>query len=98
MTKGKTHRGFDLYIGKDYNDKQFSIQKSSIATNNLIWLGIDFAEPKILASKTEKGGTGWVDYLIPEDVSFTTRMHLTRDQVKEILPILKKFVKTGEIK
>jgi len=50
-----------------------------------------------MASKTEKGGTGWVDYAIPEDVFLTTRMHLTREQVKMLIPILQKFVDTGEI-
>lgn len=41
--------------------------------------------------------TGWVKYPIPEEVLINTRMHLTRDQVKDILPILQKFVDTGEI-
>ena len=27
----------------------------------------------------------------------STRMHLTQDMVKELLPFLKKFVKTGEL-
>ncbi|EES51170.1 hypothetical protein NE172_01985 [Clostridium botulinum] len=50
-----------------------------------------------MASKTETEGTGWVAYPIPEDVLLSTRMHLTRGQVKELIPILQKFVDTGEI-
>jgi uncharacterized protein with von Willebrand factor type A (vWA) domain len=50
-----------------------------------------------MASKTKEGGTGWVKYPIPDDVLLTTRMHLNRQQVKTILPILKKFVRTGRI-
>ncbi|AJD92041.1 hypothetical protein JMA_27240 [Jeotgalibacillus malaysiensis] len=50
-----------------------------------------------MASKTKEGGTGWVPYHIPEDVSLNTRMHLTREQVEEILPILQSFVETGDL-
>jgi hypothetical protein len=41
--------------------------------------------------------TGWVPYPVPEDVLLSTRMHLTRDEVAELLPILKRFVETGEL-
>ena len=92
-----TQRGFQFIKAKDLYGKDFSIQKSSLATEDAIWFGIDNAEPKILASKTERGGTGWVDYRIPKDVSLTTRMHLSRDQVAELLPILQHFVETGEV-
>jgi len=50
-----------------------------------------------MASKVMKNGIGWVKYPIPEDVQINTRMHLSREQVKAILPILIKFVATGEI-
>lgn len=40
---------------------------------------------------------GWVKYPIPDCVSINTRMHLNREQVKELLPILQKFVDTGDI-
>ena len=93
----KTERGFDLIEFRDLYEKSFSIQKSSLATQNAIWFGIDDAEPKILASKTMEGGTGWVKYPIPGDVSINTRMHLNREQVKELITILQKFVDTGEI-
>lgn len=64
-----TSRGFDVYEFLDRYDNECSLQKSSIATEDCIWLG------------TDKGG----------------RMHLTPAQVKEIIPILQKFVETGEI-
>jgi hypothetical protein len=50
-----------------------------------------------MASKTLQGGTGWVDYDIPKDVLLTTRMYLDKEQVKKLIPILQKFVDTGEI-
>jgi hypothetical protein len=40
---------------------------------------------------------GWMPYEIPKEVSLCTRMHLTQEQVKDLLPILQKFVETGEI-
>ncbi len=103
MRPSKTNRGFDLIEFKDHYLSKCSLQKSSLATEDAIWLGVDDAEPKVMASKAESLGVrteetcGWVPYPIPVDVLMTTRMHLTRDQVKELLPYLNKFVKTGEI-
>ena len=100
MKKGKTHRGYSLieFIGKYGN--ACSIQKSSIATEVCIWLAIDDADPLIMASDAIRLGldnkgetTGHVKYDFPEEVHLKTRMHLSRDQVKELIPILKKFVK-----
>jgi hypothetical protein len=103
MSHGKTLRGFSLIEFRDLYHAACSIQKSSLATEDAIWFGIDEANPKILASKTgqinpETGEvSGWVKYPIPDDVLITTRMHLTREQVAAILPILQVFVETGEL-
>jgi hypothetical protein len=43
----------------------------------------------------DENDNGWVDFEIPKEVILSTRMHLTRKQVKELLPILRQFVKTG---
>ena len=40
---------------------------------------------------------GWVPCDIPEDVLLSTRIHLTRDQLSQILPILQKFVDSGRL-
>lgn len=99
----RTARGFALIEFADFYQAKCSVQKSSLATEDAIWLGVDDAEPKIMASQASQFGVktketcGWVPYPIPEGVSLTTRMHLTRDQVKELLPILRHFVKTGEL-
>jgi len=93
----KTSRGFAFGKFTDLYGKKCSLQKSSLATDNAIWFGIDDAEPKIMASKIIHGGTGWADYPIPDDVSITTRMHLSREQVGKLLPVLQKFVDTGDI-
>lgn len=97
MKKEKTERGFEII---EFNDKYMhkcSLQKSSLATEDCIWLGIDKANPQIMASKIIEGGTGWADYPIPDDVYISTRMHLTQEQVKELLPYLQKFVETGDL-
>lgn len=68
-----------------------------------IWLGVDDAQPKVMAIQAASVGvqteqrTGWVDYPIPEAVQLHTRMHLTRAQVKKLLPVLQAFVDTGNI-
>lgn len=97
MRKKKTDRGFVIIEFKDRYDAKCSLQKSSLATEDCIWLGIDDANPKIMASKTTEGGCGWVPYPLSKDVLLTTRMHLTQKQVKKLLPHLQKFVETGNL-
>ena len=45
----------------------------------------------------DENDNGWVKFEIPKEVLLSTRMHLTRKQVKELLPLLQKFVETGEL-
>ncbi len=104
MKKGKTKRGFAIGEFVDLYGAKCSIQKSSSAEYDAIWLGVDDAEPKVMCRDARKVGVktdatcGWVDYPIPDEVLLTTRMHLTREQVKEdLLPVLTRFVETGEI-
>lgn len=100
----KTPRGFSYGEFTDYYNNQCSIQKSSLATQDAIWLGIDNPNPQIMASDAKKYGIdtdetcGWVPYPIPPVVSLSTRMHLTIDQVAALLPVLQHFVDTGEVK
>ena len=98
-----TERGFRKYSYKDMYNKEFSIQKSSLATDDAIWFGISDAEPIIMASQAARFGVktsekhGWVPYPIPSEVQISTRMHLNREQVLQLLPILINFVETGEL-
>ena len=71
-----TNRGFLRGEFKDKYESHCSIQKSSIATEDCLWLGVD----------TDFNGKE------------CTRMHLTVDMVKALLPQLQHFVKTGELK
>lgn len=97
------HRGFPTATFNDRYGSRCSIQKSSIATEDCIWFGVDDASPQIMASDAQKMGmptssnNGWVPFPIPKEVLLTTRMHLTREQVADLLPLLQKFVETGEL-
>lgn len=64
----KTSRGFDLIEFVDHYGAACSLQKSSLATEDCIWLGTN-----------------------------TNRMHLTQEQVSQLLPELQSFVETGEL-
>jgi hypothetical protein len=89
-----TNRGFAYAEFKDGNDKECSIQKSSAwrEDGELIWLGIDNANPQICVY-----GKGWEPYPVPDCVSFDTRMHLTQEQVAALIPVLQHFVDTGDL-
>ena len=103
LETGTTNRGFGIIQFNDRYGVRCSIQKSSLATEDAIWFGCDELDPKIMASQASRFGvnthqtTGWVEYPIPSEVSVNTRMHLTQEQVIELLPLLQKFAETGEI-
>ena len=94
----KTERGFAIANFKDSYGCDCSIQKSSLATEDRIWLGANK-----LDIREFKAGEGWIEHPEFDKGTFehhytgNTRMHLTREQVAELLPILQKFVETGEI-
>lgn len=92
MNIEKTQRGFDHSSFVDRYGHKCSIQKSSLATEDAIWLGIDEADPKILSNDN-----GWIAYELPSEVFLTTRMHLTKDMVRDLLPTLQRFADTGEL-
>lgn len=90
---GATRRGFAIGGFKDANGVECTIQKSSVATDDLLWVGCMEPNPKIMPGD----GTGWHQYQFPENVHCTTRMHLTREMVADLLPHLQRFVDTGEL-
>ena len=89
--KSYTARGFELLNFCDDNGDLCDIQRSSSVTEDKIWLGTSNPEPKIMASKTPEGGTGWVDYPLSNDVLINHRMHLTRKQSISLAFKLLKF-------
>lgn len=88
----QTARGFNIREFEDRYGNQCSLQKSSLATEDAIWFGIDDPKPQVLVP-----GQGWQTVPMPEDVMYSSRMHLTQEQVKQLLPFLQKFAETGEL-
>ncbi|KXS55115.1 MAG: Uncharacterized protein AWU57_461 [Marinobacter sp. T13-3] len=91
------------YRAFDSHGQAYSIQESSTASEECLWLGLDDADPVIEAPLARQLGiptsktVGMVPYPIPKDVILSTRMHLTQTQVKELLPTLQHFATTGRL-
>ena len=97
--KTRTPRGFGIRYFKDHNDVECSIQTSSIASDDAIWLGAtEIGLKEFIAYRSP---SAWKNIELEQTVTHhhvaNTRMHLTRKQVEKILPILEKFVETGDI-
>lgn len=97
----KTGRGFDVLEFQDFYDAECSVQESSLADKQCVWVGVNDAKPQILASRAASYGvtttetTGWIPYPIPEGVLLTTRMHLTRGQARKLASVLDYFADYG---
>jgi hypothetical protein len=96
IKKKITKRGFSLIEFNDFYDVKCNIQHSSLALIDAIWIGAE----DIGLKKHVKGKFTNVDLSGDENTSYiaNNRMHLTQDQVKALLPTLKHFAKTGELK
>jgi hypothetical protein len=92
------NRGFQYIQFEDCYGLKCSIQESS-CTENRLWVGIDNAEPKIMASKAKehnietKETTGWIAYPIPSDVLLSTRMLIDKKLAEKIVKILQDWYK-----
>ena len=93
LDRSITNRGFAVTKFKDYYGANCSLQKSSIADKDCIWLGVDDPNPKKMIK-----GRGWVNAPIAPDIMLSTRMHLTRNQARQLVEELQYFVDTGEVK
>jgi hypothetical protein len=94
MNIDKNQRGFKGGKFKDSYNNECAIQKSSSAMDDYIWLGID--KPKLTVFKDENMGE-YLETKLPENWRVYSKMHLSREQVAELLPILQKFVDTGDL-
>ena len=91
--KPANDRGFLRGEFKDQYGYKCSIQKSSLATSDCIWLGVNEPNPMIQSGD----GRGWIDFPLPSGVQCVTRMHLNQRMVKKLLPLLQHFAETGEL-
>lgn len=98
MVFKRTERGFAYIEFEDAHSVACSIQKSSLATDDAIWFGANE-----IGLKKFTPYKGWEEVDTrgnpPDGALFiaNNRMHLTRDQVAALLPVLQLFVDTGEI-
>jgi len=84
----QTCRGFDYIEFDDYYGQHCSLQKSSLMEPNAIWLGVKNTGPNL--------GLMYGD-VNQKNVDVHCRMHLSQEQVKQLLPFLVKFAKTGQL-
>lgn len=89
-----TERGFKYIKFSDSYGEECSIQKSSSAMEDKIWFGI--SDPKLVVFENEQMGN-YLKIDMPKQFNVSSRMHLTRQMVESLLPVLIKFVETGEI-
>lgn len=89
----KTNRGFQVVEFADFNGVKCSLQQSSLATEDALWLGCNDADPKVLVK-----GQGWQSVEMPEGYTANTRMHLSRKQVKKLIGYLEQWHDTGGFK
>ena len=92
MKLEKTNRGFNIVKFTDRYGEKCTLQKSSLATEDAIWFGIHNPQPKIILPNI-----GWTNIPQLPETLIAGRMHLTQEQVKELLPIITRFAETGEI-
>lgn len=100
----KTGRGFGRIEFKDRDKNACSLQMSSLATTECIWLGMDEPEIKEFWPCPRETDEAWFDVNLDElkhrpqnEMHAFSRMHLTRKQVAKLLPHLQKFVEEGTI-
>lgn len=89
----KTDRGFKRCDFRDGNNEPCSIQESSAAEQDMLWLGCD---AKVL-KRFNGDGTGWSEIPLGLNEHVASRMHLTREQAEALIPLLTKFVKSGHL-
>jgi hypothetical protein len=84
--KSYTKRGFELLNFYDLYNEKCDIQRSSLASEDAIWLGTHSPNPQIM-----QDGVGWVEYPLPKNTLISHRMHLTKKQSISLALKLLKF-------
>jgi len=99
----KNRKRFEVVNFKDHYGTKCSLQASSLAIcekpgTSAVWLGVDDAEPKCLHGDAAGLGVktdatcGWVDVPMSDKIHLTTRMHLNREQVEALIPMLQSWL------
>lgn len=92
LTCTVTGRGFPFISFEDQYGETCSLQISSLmGPQTYCWLGV--AAPSI---KVLEEGKGWQSVKLPDGAVIGSRMHLSQDQVRALLPHLQAFAESGE--
>ena len=90
---GRTDRGFERVEFSDFYGVECSIQQSSLATEDALWLGCNEANPRMLVP-----GQGWQPVPMPPgDIVSDTRMHLSVPMVKALIKHLQAWLATKKL-
>lgn len=95
MEKNYTSRGFGRYEFVDDYGAECSLQRSSAGTR--IWLGCNDIGLKAGMPWREISEEELKQAFNCKELVSNSRMHLNVEQVKQLIPILQKFVDTGDI-
>lgn len=87
-----TERGFERLEFTDRYGVKCSLQQSSLATEDAIWLGCNEANPQVFVPN---GNPSWRPVPMPDEYIADTRMHLTREQVEGLMFHLQSWLDTG---
>lgn len=90
----KTIKKLAINNFKDDHDQDCILKKSSSSLEDKIWFGV--TNPKLMVYENNSKGKCIVTDM-PSTFSVNSKMHLTRSQVKELLPYLENFVNTGNL-
>lgn len=91
LTCTTTQRGFPLISFQDQYNETCSLQISSLVEPHCCWFGIDAPSVQV-----HEPGNGWQPVSLPAGAVINSRMHLTQDQVRALLPHLQAFADFGE--
>ncbi|MFI7864516.1 hypothetical protein [Ectopseudomonas khazarica] len=92
LTCTVTGRGFPFISFEDRYGESCSLQISSMAGEQVhCWLGVDNPSVRVMVQ-----GMGWQSVALPEGALIGSRMHLSQDQVRALLPHLQAFAESGE--
>lgn len=89
----KTNRGFGLVEFTDSNGVKCSIQQSSLATQNCLWIGCSTDYYMQLSP-----GKGWEKVEIAQNQLVNDKMHLNESQVRQLVARLEIWLETGSLK
>ena len=94
----KTQRGFQRIEFTDSNGKSCSLQQSSLATDDCIWLGCnEIGLMEFVAGRQPAWQEIDTTFSLSHHWNANTRMHLNREQVSALLPHLMEFVFSGSL-